>query len=61
MCLLCLHLGQKSQLAPFAKFLPGLIQEYVEKVLPPFELFSWTNKVVFIEKAARGTQHLILN
>lgn len=43
-----------------ARFLPGLTQEYMETVLSSFEPFSKVNEVALIEKAARGTKHLIL-
>lgn len=43
-----------------ARFLPGLTQEYMETVLSSFEPFSKVSEVALIEKAARGTKHLVL-
>lgn len=42
------------------KFLPGLPQEYMERVLSPFVPFSRASKVVLVENTVRGTEHLIL-
>lgn len=45
---------------PSARYLPGLTQECLERVLFSFEPFSWANEVVLTEKAVRGTKRLIL-
>lgn len=43
-----------------ARFLPGLTQEYKERMLPSLELFSRANQVVLIGKATRSEKHLIV-